>query len=217
MSFFAYTQNIPNPPNNPSTDVPNMQTNTNSVFSWPLVDHYGYEDTNNYGGWHKQITLVSLGNNPTLPPLTTGNAELYTNTVPTAGGEKTELFFTPDTTGNVYQMTRTSSVYYASFANDAQYAQTPPVATQFGGWTFLPGGLLLQYGSEENLTATGTIKFPRPFNTGPYNIQLTLNALTDTFSSNTIYVIGDPTTTSFNWGFTGTTSYDAFNWLAIGY
>jgi len=159
MSFFAYTQNIPNPPNNPSTDVPNMQTNTNSVFSWPLVDHYGYEDTNNYGGWHKQITLVSLGNNPTLPPLTSGNSELYTNTVPTVGGEKTELFFTPDTTGNVYQMTRTSSVYYPSFADDAQYAQTPPVATQFGGWTFLPGGLLLQYGSEENLTATGTVKF----------------------------------------------------------
>jgi len=79
-----YTGNIPNPPNNPSTDVPNMQTNTNSLETWVTIDHYGFVDAN--GGRHKQVQIVSLQSPLTSVPSPTGGLSsvagtIYTNTV----------------------------------------------------------------------------------------------------------------------------------------
>ena len=72
---FPYTLNIPNPPSNPSTDVPNMQTNANSISSLIAVDHTGFNTSS--GGTHLQVTFN--GNNvPSSqpPPL---QSVLYTN------------------------------------------------------------------------------------------------------------------------------------------
>jgi len=54
MTLIAFNQNIPNPPNNPSSDVPLMQSNTNSEFSIWAVDHFTFN--NNNSGWHQQNT-----------------------------------------------------------------------------------------------------------------------------------------------------------------
>lgn len=52
---FAYTRDIPNPPNNPSSDVPNMKINTNSISDLINVDHQSFGVAN--GGTHKQINF----------------------------------------------------------------------------------------------------------------------------------------------------------------
>lgn len=61
---FTYNDSVPNPPNQPSVDVPKMQTNTNSIRSWVNVDHVDFEGPN--AGTHKQVTLTPEAA-PTIP------------------------------------------------------------------------------------------------------------------------------------------------------
>lgn len=61
MPFFAYNRDIPDAPNNPSDDQPNMKTNTNSTDDIIDVDHYSFETTGpvlNIDGFHKQCTFA---------------------------------------------------------------------------------------------------------------------------------------------------------------
>ncbi len=202
-----YTGNIPNPPNNPSTDVPDMQTNTNSIESWVTVDHYGFNtggSTNNFGGLHSQIRMPTLGNVSTPPTLVNGAGNLYVNTV----SARSELFYIPDNTGNVYQLTRTSNSSFASFA----------VANP--GWTFLPGGMLFQYGlatSSGTSLPNTTITFPRAYSTGLFSVNATILTTADSRFFVEIY---DSSTTQFRAVTRDSggakTSGITFYWMAIG-
>lgn len=58
MTNFAYNQGIPNPPNQPSQDVPLMKINTNSISGIIAVDHIGFEANN--GGTHLQTQFVDF-------------------------------------------------------------------------------------------------------------------------------------------------------------
>lgn len=73
MSFLAYNTGIPAAANNPSSDQPNMQTNTNSIGSWVSVDHYGFN--NSLGGYHQQVHLT----NQSAPGIGTANGVFYAN------------------------------------------------------------------------------------------------------------------------------------------
>ena len=57
MTTFNYNRNIPNAPNNPSSDQPLMQINTNSIEDLLDVDHFSFGETN--GGTHKQVQLIN--------------------------------------------------------------------------------------------------------------------------------------------------------------
>lgn len=72
---FPYTRDIPDPPNNPSVDVPIMKVNANTIDSWTDVDHIGFN--NSQGGKHKQVTIV--GNNIPVAQPPTLTSEIYTN------------------------------------------------------------------------------------------------------------------------------------------
>lgn len=82
----TYNLNIPNPPDNPSLDVPLMKTNTNAVDTILAVDHVSFNTAN--GGTHKQVTFISE-NAPGLP--VDPSSTLYTG----AGTASTnaDLFF----------------------------------------------------------------------------------------------------------------------------
>lgn len=74
MTTFTYIRDIPNGPNNPSADQPNMQINTNSTDDLLAVDHTSFNVLN--GGQHKQITF----NNKNVPAAQTDpQSTLYTN------------------------------------------------------------------------------------------------------------------------------------------
>jgi len=57
MAIFSYNRDIPDGPNNPSVDQPNMKINTNSTDDILQVDHVSFEALD--GGTHKQVTLSS--------------------------------------------------------------------------------------------------------------------------------------------------------------
>ncbi len=61
MTLYTYNNNIPFASNNPSTDQPNMQTNTNSISALIGVDHVGFNSSGSgaggNGGHHLQVTF----------------------------------------------------------------------------------------------------------------------------------------------------------------
>lgn len=158
MPNFTYTPGIPDGPNNPSADQPNMKTNNDSNASIWAVDHYGFN--NNNGGWHQQSTYPRVNVAATT---TASQSAVYSKGVNSDGSTRTQLFCTPDNTGNEYQLTRTIAAKFTTFATITNYDVGHP--TLLGGWTFLPGGMLLQYGFLPNPTNNAVITFPVSFTT----------------------------------------------------
>lgn len=121
MPNFTYIPNIPAASHNPSVDQPDMQINTNSTNQIIEVDHFSFNVNN--GGYHKKVSLVdNAGPFPT--PSGVGSV-LY------SGATNNLVFTNASLSGAGVQMT---------------VASKPPIAT-VNGSTFLPGGLLLQWGT----------------------------------------------------------------------
>lgn len=196
MTFATYITGTPASSHNPSTDQPDMLTNTNSIPSLIAIDHYGFN--NNDGGRHLQVQLPVLGviPNPT-GGLKNGEGTIYTKTV----NGSSNLFYTPDLSGNEYQLTTINNTNFATFG-----PHNP-------GWTFLPGGLYLQYGSLANVTNGTTVTFPIAYSTA--------------LISFTIGVQNNSTTSSTSWAKSISTSGFILNvnqspmpivfWMAIGF
>jgi len=129
-----------------------------------------------------------------------------------------DLFLRTESNGFVYQLTRVYSAYVGSFANNNNYGSPPSEVTQKGGWTFLPGGLLFQYGFYGKAGATpslGVIQFPVPFTNIPFWIDF---AQYNSASSNSNLVVDSgtpPTNTGFNYRM-NSSSADGIYWSAIG-
>lgn len=131
-----------------------------------LVDHFTFSDLTADNGKHQQVTMPEKGSGPTTA---VNEGAVYTK-VGTNPSE-TNLFFRAEDSGGSggfeYQLTHVDSTKTASFATNA--------GTNTSGWTFLPGGLLLQYGLSSFIAAKGTattISFPKPFVTGVYSLTI---------------------------------------------
>lgn len=129
MPNFIYKRDIPFSTHNPSADQPNMQINTNSTDDIIKIDHYSFNDTN--GGYHKQVNLVNEANPGT--PAGVGSVLFSSNN---------EWAFQNASLGvNAIQMT-----------NSAAF---PIVAAS--GRSFLPGGLVIEWGSGTTSLPLGTL------------------------------------------------------------
>src|SRR5258708_5109133 len=174
MPNFTYNRDIPDAPNNPSNDQQPMKVNTNSTDHLINEDHYSFND--NKGGLHKRVRLVDLLAIP--GGLASGIGTLYAK-APVIGSQ---LIYTPDNSGNEYQLTRTISSQFPLFGKLTQDYNSVGLP-YFGGWTFLPGngsgaagtnGLLLQYGRTVGVADLSATKFPVPFTTQVFSIQATI-------------------------------------------
>lgn len=209
MTNFDYNRDIPDGPNNPSEDQPDLKVNTNSIDDLINEDHYSFGVNN--GGFHKQVRMP---NSAAIPGgLIANSGTLYTKS---ANGFA-QLFYTNATSGNEYQLTRANNTNFSTFSTDGAYGTPPATFTQIGGWTFLPGGMLMQYGFFGKTGAagtSGTIQFPIAFTTGPFSIQVTLfrNTGNQTISVDSAT---PPSTTSFKF-LTSTAGSDGVYWTAIG-
>lgn len=229
-----YFTNIPFASNDPSIDQPNMQTNTNSISAWVDVDHYGFKNASNLGGLHTQVTMPVLGAIParllsTSAILYTKNVSVYSPTPPNSQSSN-NLFFTAGTSAKEYQLTRAinNNTQFNLFGvNTVGYAApTAPVTSLNGGWTFLPGGLLLQYGFCNNtLSPTGqllNVVFPIQFTVNPYSITLSITRRASNSPFPIIATVdGTVNTTGFQASttaaFTGIDEMSpSFSWMAIG-
>lgn len=198
-------------PNIPTGTVPldqdylNVQGNFQQLDTSFGVDHFPFSNTTGNNGYHGAVHLSQQSVVPT-PVSTSG--EIYSK-IATQIISDTALFYQTGTGINV-QMTM--NVLPLAGAN---------------GYTFLPGGLLMQWGvvtlgggSNQSGTvtfATSNIAFP----TNVLNISLTLQSNTGNSSDNTlsVSVTSAPTGTGFNWKYngTGSTNFPAFYWMAIGH
>lgn len=192
MTLWTYTLGIPNGPNNPSNDQPNMKVNNDNIENLISVDHVGFNVNN--GGYHTDIHMVPQGGDPAALP---GFGQLYSKT---SGGDQ-ELFFESGG-GVITQLT-------------GGVAPSPNP----NGFTFLPGGILLQWGTVAPTNATPvTVTYPKVFPSG--NPAFSINFST---SSATIpgtqwafwLVIGASTSSNFQI-YNNSTHTFGYNWMAIG-
>lgn len=211
MPDFTYTRDIPFASDTPAEDQPDMQNNTNSIDSLIAVDHISFGTSDGTGGYHKQSQYHATVAKPT--GLIAGNGTVYSKT---AGGAS-EIFFSPDASGNEYQLTKSISASYALFATYTTYSGV----LFHGGWTFLPGGLLFQYGLVDAVGAGTDIPFPVTFSAVPYNIQVCA-ARTNSGSIITVFQAGASypaaskfQVTVFN-AVTGAAEISPVYWTAIG-
>lgn len=218
LPMISFNSSVPATGHNPSADYTVMQNNNVSDVSMWATDHIGFNT--NGSGYHQQVRMPA----ETIPSVVAGFGGAYCKTATSTGAStETNLFFTPDASGNEYQLTRTITSNFALFgANTNNYNG---VGTQFtGGWTFLPGGLIMQYGQlyiNAGLAASsGTIVFPIAFNATPYNLNMTLICKsTQTSQTQTLSFIDTQTSsTQFKWNLLSNpgNSYVGIYWTAIG-
>lgn len=139
MTNWVYTRDIPFASHNPSSDQPTMQTNTNSIDSLIEEDHYSFNDNN--GGYHKVIRLPPQVANPAS---IAGIGQVFTKTI--TGDE--ELFYESGL-GVIVQLTNVDAAPVAAGA----------------GRSFLPGGIVIEWGSGTTVGGALTQNFISAYST----------------------------------------------------
>lgn len=201
--FLDYNANVPNGPDDPADDQPEMLTNTQSINTWTAVDHVGYNVIN--AGIHKQVRM----RNQAAPGLGDGQGVLYANLI----------------NANSWPVWQNA---LGSFP-----IMTGAIQLTTNGFIFIPGGALLQWGFNSAVlsgsfasgAATGTVTFSAA------NVAFPTNCLNVLTIPSYTTVSGNPngsgsvdinqTTlsgTSFDWVFNSNSSrYTGFYWIAIGF
>lgn len=227
-----YQPNIPNPTDLLSDSQGDIKTNFQSSNTSFGLNHFAFDAVSD-SGKHKFCEMVSQG---AFPPgaftgtLVAGEGTIFTNNVartsPSGTQTRAELFFIPDDSGQFYQLTQSAvsvADYTTYFGKNVALSTSGGGATGTGGWTFLPGGLIFQYGTvtvalTNNLT---TVNFPIPFKTGsvPFSIVLTpINSSGSNSPSNNAIYVKSGTETNVKFGITSTSSGQVVNcyFTAIG-
>lgn len=183
---FTYNNGVPDGPDNPSDDQPDMKINTQSIESIIAVDHISFNT--NGGGIHKQVTLL----NQNAPGLGDGNGVLYANVV---NGESWPI----------WQNNLGSTTLMSSATNNGT-----------NGYTSLPGGMLIQWGLVAAPGISGAVVFPTPFlaATPPFTIQLTMQRTLAVIGLVGVDNATPPTNSGFN--YVASIGSDILYWMAIG-
>lgn len=229
LPMYTFNSTVPASNNDPSIDQPKMLTNNQSENSIWQADHFGFNV--NSSGYHQQArmpnrtTYNGTGLSPNPPTVISTFGGIYCdNTSSTTPTNESGLWYTPDNTGNTYQLTRTITGSYALFAKYTNNYNGVGTGLT-GGWTFLPGGMLLQYGTylgtssgNPGIPSAPPITFPVAFNNAPYNLQITLISTSGGTSSQYVASVVKVTKTNFTWNMTNvpTNAYIGINWMAIG-
>lgn len=200
----SYTADIPVTGDSLGGTRDRIRTNFQLIDTVMAVNHVAFSDSGS--GKHKFLQMPEQASAPT----TAANEGGFYAKVGTNPAE-TNLFFRGEGDGYEYQLTRVISASTSRFANNTAY-----LANHTGGWTFLPGGLLFQYGSRSSPGTSGTITFPVAFTTGYYSITIGISR-NNSSSTQNIYIDNSvaPSLTSFAYDSTSSGN-DPIYWQAIG-
>ena len=188
----TFNANIPNATDLLSQSQVTLKANNIALNTSFGRNHVPFSTATN-NGKHTFIEMpVSAGIPAPGPGLISGEGTLYTNTISSAS----ELLYTPDASGNIYQITNTKVAKYAQFGTMTNYT-----GSIFGGWTFLPGGLILNYGFLASPTSNQTITFARPYDSSlqasDLYITLTTRRVSTTAGKEVSVESGSITATNF--------------------
>lgn len=187
----TFTPNTPQAGNFPANDQPLMNANNQYLQQFGQRDHQFtlIGGVNTQDGTHKQVTLT----NEAAPGFTGANSVLFANT----DGTNSQLFF-QNAAGTAQLTTNKTGV--------------PTVAAN--GASFLPGGLLIQWGTDTKNTAQSTT-FPVAFGAAAYSVVFTPTAITAL--ANGLPLVSAKSATTFTIGnTTGNVQSYTYNWIAIG-
>jgi hypothetical protein len=199
-----------------ATDQPNIEANflylanTLGTSNSNNGDHQisiGGTDAVTFEGRHRQVCFNNRhGSAPTVAGIGDGtNALLY--------ADNGNVFFGSVTGAGAFQLTT-----YNSGANFGGHATIGGSIN--AGWTFLPGGLILQYGTVQSPGGGGTVQFPIAFPNAP--LSITFSIVTDTGGLHGYWINKDLpnrfTQTQFIYtGDTASASITNMFWMCIGY
>ncbi len=211
----TYTPDIPVSGESLGSTRDRIRGNFQEIAAVEAINHVAFNTTGK--GKHKFLQMPEQVSAPT----TLVNEGGFYTKVGTNPAE-TNLFFRGESNGFEYQLTRAIAASTALFSTNTTY----PGAQAFekGGWTFLPGGLILQYGSVlpgQGTSSSGTTLFPVAFTANPFIVMPTPVSRNSGVGSGQERVIsvrdGLSVTNQFQWNWENSTgTYVGFNWIAIG-
>jgi len=198
MPNLSYTTNIPLGTDNPQTSAGQFNVNFTSIGSIVNQDLYGFNDNN--GGLHQQVTfgIANPQKAPPTPPVTP--PQLFINFKDGAGntlpGSLNELFF---------------------YSGDAAHSQNQYVSASSGS-VLLLGGIIMKWGSlnPTTLSPPNTVTYASPFPNNIFSVVITVaNFQYGTTTQNYRAVIPG-SLNGFSFFFTGLTTANPINYIAIG-
>lgn len=197
----TFTPNIPVSGQSLGETRDPIRNNFTYISTTLAKNHFPTNDAN--AGKHQKVEMP-VGS---LPTGVASEGILYTKT---ATGS--QLYYTPDASGNEYQMTRTIAAKYSTFSTNSVYDATQP--DNQGGWTFLPGGMLLQYGFLTNPQNNDIIPFAVSFTTFAF---VTLGATRNSTDDKMISVkAGSVLNNQFQVILSGSSPPTGLYWQAVG-
>jgi len=207
----TYTHSIPVSGDTLGSTRDRIRGNFEQIAIVEAVNHVAFNDVGE--GKHKYLQMPEVAVSGAGVPVTLANEAGFYSKNGTNPIEP-NLWFRGQTNGYEYQLTHADQTNIASFANKA--------GVNDSGWTFLPGGLLLQYGLR-TVAAKGTattITFPKQFATvtGPFSITIgNVTGEGDSPGENNQYV-KDGSVNNINFQIVNSSSSAARKvyWMAIG-
>lgn len=193
----GYISNVPLSNQTLSQTQPTINNNFTVLNANMGADHVDFTNSpppGGNGGLHNKVSLVQQGGDPSSA---TSIDILYTKS---AAG-KTEVFMrrASGDGGNVIQLTT---------------AAGNPVASA-NGVSFLPGGMIIQWGLQSAPSDNVQINFPTTFPNNCFTVTATPYKSGSISSLTGFGVKSPPSTTGFTTRFSGTT-LDYIGWMAIG-
>lgn len=209
----TYTTGIPTPTQSLGVTNKPIRDNFTVLNDTISRNHVAMSFTDGSAGKHK---FLQMPRQAAIPAgLVSGDANVYAK----LANSVSQLFFSPDNSGNEYQLTRTLSTFFTLFSTLTQN-YTPESggggvgAAFFGGWTFLPGGMLLQYGYTTTVANNTTIKYPINFST--FAIPVITQMRSDTNDKVVSIKNASNSNTQFQLITSGSTNADVVFWIAVG-
>lgn len=153
----TYTTDMPSEAINGKDAQPLFLDNFSVLDDATKENHIALNKRN--AGKHNFVQMP-VRNQPTIDSPTEGT--LYVSTI------DTRLTYLRGNTNQRYRMTATDDANFATFGNVTEYDPT-----RFGGWTFMPGEMIMQYGYVQlpNIGFGGTVLFPKPFSSRVISIE----------------------------------------------
>jgi hypothetical protein len=208
----TYQPNIPTGTVQLLQDYLNLQANFQQLDIAYGVNHVPFSDTSGVppGGISGVHKFVQMPNQAT-PSIQSAQGAIYTKTL----NGQSQLVYTSDTGNNDYQLTRSMDASIAKFATATNYDGAH--ATLKGGWTFLPGGILFQYGILPSPTNGAVITFPVAYSSAANVFSITLGDVrSDTTDKMISIQDGSITATQFQVILSSSSLPTNLYWQAIG-
>lgn len=216
-----YQPNIPTGTVDLQIDYLNVQGNFQTLNTTYGIDHIPLANsTPNVNGYHKDIHFNPVSTTATNMPNNYVTATQYPQGVPATVAGIGQLF-----SAQVNDSISADTGLYWLSGTGLKVAMTrnfSPVRAS-NGYTFLPGGLILQWGFITGITNTvppivdgpNKVTFPLTFPNAVFNITLGPSRFND--STQVVSIYNANASTSVFYLVTGSNNYAGVFWQAIGY